>query len=283
MTPNDMTHTAEALARLAKEPSPMAKALSAIPRQPKDRKNAHGGYDYLSEEAVKVACHKGLIAAGIALEGVQLEILSDCMVKAKQGESNMVKIRCTLTICGKRYEGLGSGMDYGDKAMLKAQTAAYREALKLAFCIGTGLDPEADEETPGDAPARAPQTAAPVPAPKPAQAPAAPLPRPAARPAPRPAQPQQQALPAAPPRPVQPATAQSSGMQVTGGITPAQITRLVGLRKVLGMTSDELRSMCSSILGAQKPAGELTQPEAARFIEALEQLVDNAPESDGGV
>lgn len=273
MTPNDMTHTAEALARLAKEPSPMAKAMSAIPRQPKDRKNTHGGYDYLSEEAVKVACHKGLIAAGIALEGVQLEILSDCMVKAKQGESNMVKIRCTLTICGKRYEGLGSGMDYGDKAMLKAQTAAYREALKLAFCVGTGLDPEADEETPGDAPARAPQTAAPVPAPKPAQAPAAPLPRPAARPAPRPAQPQQQALPAQAP----------SAPPVTGGITPAQITRLVGLRKVLGMTSDELRSMCSSILGAQKPAGELTQPEAARFIEALEQLVDNAPESDGGV
>ena len=43
--------------------------------------------------------------------------------------------------------GIGSGQDAGDKAVMKAQTAAIKYAFMLSLCIATGDDPEADGKT----------------------------------------------------------------------------------------------------------------------------------------
>lgn len=43
--------------------------------------------------------------------------------------------------------GLGSGQDSGDKAVMKAQTAALKYAYLLSMAISTGDDPEADSKT----------------------------------------------------------------------------------------------------------------------------------------
>ena len=43
--------------------------------------------------------------------------------------------------------GIGSGQDSGDKAVMKAQTAAIKYAFMLSLCIATGDDPEADTGT----------------------------------------------------------------------------------------------------------------------------------------
>ena len=43
--------------------------------------------------------------------------------------------------------GIGSGQDAGDKAVMKAQTAAIKYAFMLNLCIATGDDPEADGKT----------------------------------------------------------------------------------------------------------------------------------------
>ena len=43
--------------------------------------------------------------------------------------------------------GIGSGQDAGDKAVMKAQTAAIKYAYLLSMCIATGDDPEADIAT----------------------------------------------------------------------------------------------------------------------------------------
>lgn len=43
--------------------------------------------------------------------------------------------------------GIGSGQDAGDKAVMKAQTAAIKYAYLLSMCIATGDDPEADVVT----------------------------------------------------------------------------------------------------------------------------------------
>ena len=43
--------------------------------------------------------------------------------------------------------GLGSGQDSGDKAVMKAQTAAIKYAYLLSMAISTGDDPEADIKT----------------------------------------------------------------------------------------------------------------------------------------
>lgn len=43
--------------------------------------------------------------------------------------------------------GIGSGQDAGDKAVMKAQTAAIKYAFMLSLCIATGDDPEVDGKT----------------------------------------------------------------------------------------------------------------------------------------
>ena len=43
--------------------------------------------------------------------------------------------------------GIGSGQDAGDKAVMKAQTAAIKYAYMMSLCIATGDDPEADSKT----------------------------------------------------------------------------------------------------------------------------------------
>lgn len=43
--------------------------------------------------------------------------------------------------------GIGSGQDAGDKAVMKAQTAAIKYAYMMSLCIATGDDPEADIKT----------------------------------------------------------------------------------------------------------------------------------------
>ena len=50
--------------------------------------------------------------------------------------------------------GIGSGQDAGDKAVMKAQTAAIKYAFMLSLCIATGDDPEADGKTDAIASAR---------------------------------------------------------------------------------------------------------------------------------
>lgn len=43
--------------------------------------------------------------------------------------------------------GIGYGQDAGDKAVMKAQTAAIKYAYMMSLCIATGDDPEADTNT----------------------------------------------------------------------------------------------------------------------------------------
>ena len=47
----------------------------------------------------------------------------------------------------KVIHGIGCGMDTGDKAVMKAQTAAVKYAWLMSLQIATGDDPEADENT----------------------------------------------------------------------------------------------------------------------------------------
>lgn len=65
------------------------------------------------------------------LATVKMDIL---LVDGESGE--------TVTITG-----LGSGQDSGDKAVMKAQTAAIKYAYLLSMAISTGDDPEADSKT----------------------------------------------------------------------------------------------------------------------------------------
>lgn len=121
-----------------------------------DKKNTHGGYEYLSEVAVKVAAQKVIAEHNIAPQSITFDVLSDVMVDMKNGgQANQIKVRCTLSWeDGKsQVQGLGCGQDYNDKALMKAQTAAIREAWKARLTLPSDADPEADTSTDNDVPA----------------------------------------------------------------------------------------------------------------------------------
>ncbi len=123
----------------------LASALASIGAIAKDKRNTHSGYDYMSEEAVKLAVHKVLAAEGLVPD-VECSIVSDEWVPAKNGgQRNLVKVVCSITVDGHSSSGLGAGIDYDDKALMKAQTAAVREAWKNMLVIPSGGDPEASE------------------------------------------------------------------------------------------------------------------------------------------
>ena len=58
--------------------------------------------------------------------------------------------------------GIGSGQDSGDKAVMKAQTAAIKYAYMLSLSISTGDDPEADARTDENTSAEPAKKAAPT-------------------------------------------------------------------------------------------------------------------------
>lgn len=181
------------------QPSIIAKltaAIAATGTLAKDRRNEHGRYDYLSEEAVKQAAARACAAHGITPQAIRFEIIESAEVPAKQGTAHRVTMRCTLRWSDEVWcEGFGCGIDYGDKAIMKAQTAAIREAWKNRLCIATGHDPEADDTHDREHELRAAVAQAP------AQKPAATAPRAAApAPAPKPAAPAQRAPDGSPPK-----------------------------------------------------------------------------------
>lgn len=112
----------------------------------KDAKNSHFKYSYLSEEAVKFEARQAFNVAGIAVLP-DFEVIGEREYKTGKGATmHVYDVKCHLELraCGEvmRSTGLGSGADDADKGLMKAQTAAFREALKGLLIIPSGNDPE---------------------------------------------------------------------------------------------------------------------------------------------
>jgi hypothetical protein len=135
----------------------LAKKLSEVGKDigwgiPKDGRNDAQRYDFTSASAVKIRVGPPLAARGIAVcSGVEV-IQVDDVTSAKGTQFQRVLARVTLTfVDGDTGEtlssqGIGSGMDSGDKAAMKAQTAAEKYAYVSAFTLAMGEDPERDEK-----------------------------------------------------------------------------------------------------------------------------------------
>lgn len=128
----------------------IAEAAVAIGRLEKDgHNNQGGGYAYLSEKAVKGAVRKHVYGRGMAPD-VRIEIVSDEWHPYGKagGAANFVKVKCSLDVQDggvvRHGEGVGAGVDYADKATMKAQTVAVREAWKNLLGITDGGDSEGD-------------------------------------------------------------------------------------------------------------------------------------------
>lgn len=108
----------------------------------KDKKNAHQGYTYASEKAIKESLHNALVKHGVIF---QLST-SDPRV-----ENGVTWINCAYAFhdveSGESVTGifLGSGSARDEKGHYAAVTGAIKYILTSIFLIPTGDDPENDE------------------------------------------------------------------------------------------------------------------------------------------
>ena len=115
--------------------------------------NEYHKYKYATAEDVLIKVNEALTKNKIASVVIP-EIASMVDVTNLKGNTEHlvivnVQIKLIDSESGECVDlfGIGSGQDAGDKAVMKAQTAAIKYAYMLSLCIATGDDPEADSKT----------------------------------------------------------------------------------------------------------------------------------------
>lgn len=121
--------------------------MKAIGYVQKKGTNSFQKYRYVAHADLMERVHEQLVALGI-MAVPHYEVVS-------QGEKVTI-VSCRLRlydvtvddpeVCVE-VQSLGGGSDTGDKAVMKAMTAANKYAWMHLLAIATGDDPEADEET----------------------------------------------------------------------------------------------------------------------------------------
>jgi len=116
-------------------------------------KNSFHNYKYAMASDVLEKVNDSLSKHGIATIVIPEMIEFRDVTTAKGNLEHLATIKVTIRLIdsesGESLEliGLGSGQDAGDKAIMKAQTAALKYAWMMSLQISTGDDPEADTST----------------------------------------------------------------------------------------------------------------------------------------
>lgn len=119
----------------------------------KNGTNDYHKYKYVTAEDVVSKVNNALSKQGLCtlVKPTLLSIEQVTNLKGNIEHLATVQIAIQLidSVSGEVMEisGIGSGQDSGDKAVMKAQTAAIKYAYMLSFAIATGDDPEADSKT----------------------------------------------------------------------------------------------------------------------------------------
>lgn len=116
----------------------------------KNGTNTYHKYQYATSADVLAKVNASLVKHGIASVAVPdlLDMTDITTAKGNMEKLATVQMNITLidTESGETFTitGIGSGQDSGDKAVMKAETAAIKYAYMLSLAISTGDDPEAD-------------------------------------------------------------------------------------------------------------------------------------------
>lgn len=116
----------------------------------KNGTNSFHNYTYVTSADVLDKVNHALSSVGLVTT-VKPELLDFREVTTAKGSTDKhatVSVTVTIFDCDTKesitLSGIGSGQDSGDKAIMKAETAAIKYAYMLSLCIATGDDPEAD-------------------------------------------------------------------------------------------------------------------------------------------
>lgn len=115
--------------------------------------NSYHQYKYATAEdvllKVNTALTKNKIASVVIPEIASMVDVTNLKGNTEHLVTVNVQIKLIDSESGEYVDlfGIGSGQDAGDKAVMKAQTAAIKYAYMMSLCIATGDDPEADCKT----------------------------------------------------------------------------------------------------------------------------------------
>lgn len=149
----------------------MAEVGTKVSYLQKRGSNDAQGYKYARAQDVFLKVNEELHARGVACVASEVELLESVSGLGKSGNQHRALVRITQTYrhdeSGETvtFQGLGGGQDSGDKAVMKANTAALKYLLTNAFNISWGDDPEATDPETGE-PTAKPAKKEPKPKPK---------------------------------------------------------------------------------------------------------------------
>jgi len=127
----------------------LAEVMHEVGYVQKDSMNDFHHYKYASAEAVLKKVNVALSSRGIAAS-TRAELVSQEIIKTDKGAKVLAVVKLSMDFTDGQEsitaEGLGSGMDSADKAVMKANTAALKYLVANAFLISWGDDPEADNK-----------------------------------------------------------------------------------------------------------------------------------------
>lgn len=139
------------------ENAKIAKKLVAVMAEcayiTKNGVNDYHKYKYATAEDVLQKVNESLTKNKIACFVVPELLEFKDVLNLKGNTEHLATVKVTITLIDSdngesvQFVGMGSGQDAGDKAVMKAQTAATKYAYMLSLCIATGDDPEADSKT----------------------------------------------------------------------------------------------------------------------------------------
>lgn len=115
--------------------------------------NSYHQYKYATAEDVLLKVNSALTKNKIASVVIpEIASMVD-VINLKGNTEHLVTVNVQIKLIDSESGecvdlfGIGSGQDAGDKAVMKAQTAAIKYAYMMSLCIVTGDDPEADTKT----------------------------------------------------------------------------------------------------------------------------------------
>ena len=128
----------------------MAEVMKEVGYVQKDATNDFQNYTYASAQAVFDKVRAELSSRGIAVCG-DVELVASEIIGVPGKQKHIVVAKHTVTFTDGKdsisVSALGEGIDSGDKASMKGNTAGVKYCLAKAFLISWGDDPEADSKT----------------------------------------------------------------------------------------------------------------------------------------
>lgn len=119
----------------------------------KQGRNDFHKYNYAAAAQVLEKVNESCVENGIATIAIPEVLSVETPTNRSGAQENRVTVHMAVTLVNidepkemMTLHGIGCGQDAGDKAVMKAQTAAMKYAWMMGLQISTGDDPEADAD-----------------------------------------------------------------------------------------------------------------------------------------